>query len=584
MARIWMSGFELNSNTSGMEVTAAAGTPTIQNTTVRSGVFACQIESLSSGTAKGMRLNFAAAAGNGPYYFLTYFRYATAPSADNQIIQLNDTNAFTTPVVMIKLNSSGALELWDEDGQIGSDSSALAENTWYRVEILFDRTPAAGSQIVRAYLDGTEFAGLATRNLSGGILTYNWGGNLVLEAQTQGNWFFDDMAVNDSTGSAQTGLVGEEEMILLSPDGAGSAANWTRGGADSGANWSQVEEVPPTDATDYVLSNTAGTIDYYTLAATPAAMDTDDVINCISVGVRFAVDSATGGDPDFRVNLKDSAANTDNGSAIDANSTSWRTNHNGGVLINYTLVSYTRAGGAGAWTKSELDSAQVGIEETITDTHNALVSGVWVYVGHKPAGAASYTETGFSTFGKVADGADQSAWVDAGAAVWGEVGAGVDQSTWIDAISSTWGEVSSSADQMSWTDTGASVWGMVADGTETYTPSGGGASYVETGFSVWAMESAGADVLAGIDAGAAVVGQVTTGSDTGGGVDAGAGLLVWIVAGVDLWTMLDTGVTIWGMESSGDYPAVLQTVVPAHRGTIALEQAGVVSGLGRKVK
>lgn len=396
-----MGGFELNNNTSGMECTAVNSTPTIQSTTVRSGVYALQITSLASGTAKGMRQNFLTTAGNGPYYFLIYFRYATAPSGDNQIIQLNNTNDLLTPIVMIKFNSAGALELWDEDGQIGSDSSALTANTWYRVEILFDRTAAAGSQVVRAYLDGTEFAGSATRDLSAGILTYNYGGNLLLETQTTGNWYFDDWAINDNTGSNQNGLIGEEEMILLSPDGAGSSTQWTRGGTDSGANWSQVEEIPPTDATDYVQSNTSGQIDYYTLSATPSALGSTDIIKCVAVGVRFAVDNATGADPDIRVNLKDNAGNTDNGTDIDVNSTSYRTNHNGGVLINYSLVSYTRAGGAGAWTKSELDSAQVGIEERVTDTHFARVAAVWVYVGHKPGAILQSVDGGITPSGAI---------------------------------------------------------------------------------------------------------------------------------------------------------------------------------------
>ena len=370
-----------------MEVTAAGGTPAVQATTVRSGGHALQITSLVSGTAKGMRDNFTAAAGNGPYYFLAYFRYATAPSGDNQIIQLNDTSAFTTPIAYIILNLSGALELWSEDGQVGSDSSALSVNTWYRVEMLFDRTPAAGSHIVRAYIDGTEFAGSAALDLSAGILTYNFGGNLVLEAQTTGNWYFDDMGINDSTGSNQNGLAGEEELIILRPNGAGSSTQWARGGTESGANWSQVEEKPPNDVTDYVSSNTVTQIDWYTADDTPAALESNDTIKFVAVGGRFAVDNATGADPDFRLILKDGAGNQDNGVTIDVNSTSFRTNVNDGVLINYPLVSYTRAGGAGAWDKTALDAISIGIEEMASDTHFVQVTAIWAYVAHKPAAA-----------------------------------------------------------------------------------------------------------------------------------------------------------------------------------------------------
>lgn len=388
MARLWSCGFELNSLTNNVEVGTVMGAPTISTTTVRSGTYAMRISSLSSGVAMGFRLNFATAAGNGPYFFRVYLRIATLPSAEMTIIQLNDTDATTTPVVRITLDNSGLLALFDEDGQIGSDSSALSTNTWYRIEIEVDRTPAAGSQVVRARIDGTEFAGSATRDLSAGFLTYNVGGNLNSEAQTVGDWFYDDLAVNDNTGSFQTTYPGEGEIIHLRPNAAGDNNAWTRGGTDSGANWSQTSEVTPNDATDYVESNTSGQIDDYNLDATPAALESTDTINVVQVGCRAAVSDATGADPDFVLRIKDSSGGTvEESTSLDVNSVTWASPvplpNTPARLSKLTLYDLPGASTT-AWTKATLDTAQIGIRESVADAHFARVSTIWLLVDHKP--------------------------------------------------------------------------------------------------------------------------------------------------------------------------------------------------------
>ncbi len=393
MARLWLSGFELNSAAAGMEVTAVGGVPVVQTTTFRSGARALECSGMSSGTAKGCRVNFAATTQVGPFFFRCYFRYSTAPSAANTIIQVNDTNAFTTQLASIELNNNGTLQLRDEDGTIGSPSAALSANTWYRIEFKASTAGGAGAHLLEAKLDGTVFATASNRSLSANLITFHFGANLNAEAQTTGAWYFDDIAINDGTGSFQNDYPGEGEIIILRPTGD-SSVQWSRGGADSGANWSQLEELPPNDATDYVQSNTLDQIDLYTLGDTPAAMDTGDTINCVMPGVRFAVDNATGSDPDITIGLSVSG-NADECSAIDVNSVSYFSNHNAGVMINYPALAnnsnYEVPGTNTAWTKSDLDSALYRLREAATDTHFARVSAVWVYVDHKP-GANQYTQ------------------------------------------------------------------------------------------------------------------------------------------------------------------------------------------------
>jgi hypothetical protein len=90
---------------------------------------------------------------------------------------------------------------------------------------------------------------------------------------------FDDIAINDTNGSINNGQIYDGRVVLLLPNGAGSTTGQTRGGTDSGANWSQVDELPPS-LTDYVYSATAGTRDTYTLENLPAGTW---AVNCCQV-------------------------------------------------------------------------------------------------------------------------------------------------------------------------------------------------------------------------------------------------------------------------------------------------------------
>jgi len=92
---------------------------------------------------------------------------------------------------------------------------------------------------------------------------------------------FDDLAVNDTLGTINNAQIGDGRVALLVPNGPGSNTNMTRGGTDSGANWSQVDEVPMS-MTDYVQSATPGARDTYALQNIPAYV-TGWAINAVEI-------------------------------------------------------------------------------------------------------------------------------------------------------------------------------------------------------------------------------------------------------------------------------------------------------------
>lgn len=384
MARLFTSGFELNSLTAGMEWDAAVGV-TISSTTVRSGGFAGRVSSLISGTNQRFRCQFKAAGNNGPFYFRFYFRAATFPSAENRIFALSSSATTGTGVAaLITVDNSGALRLYDNIGSIGSASSALSTGTWYRIEVLFDRTASAGSQVLRALIDGVQFAGATNRTLGNSILDAYYGGNLNSEAQTTGDWFFDDIAINDSAGSNQNGFPGSGKVIHLKPNAAGDANSFAvqvGGTAGSANNYTRVNEVPPDDATSYNGSAVLAQEDLFNV--TDSGIGAQDIVNMVAVGVRFADLVGADATAAFKVEIiKTSGGTKIQSSALVPNSTTWKSNAAATPLI-FPIITYADPDGD-SWEKTTLDSMQIGYALTAINVQTIAISNVYAIIDYTP--------------------------------------------------------------------------------------------------------------------------------------------------------------------------------------------------------
>lgn len=379
MARLWSSGFELNSTSSDVEWNSSNGSPSIQTSVVRSGTYALQINSLSSGTAKRMRYYISSSVSNGPFFFRQYVRFATFPSAENTFTQVSsDLGGLRAKITV---DNGGLLRLYDEDGQIGSESSALSVDTWYRIEYQFIRLGNGADATVKATIDGIEFAGATNRQIGTGLGIYDVGGNLQSEAQTTGNWYIDDIAINNNTGSVQNSYPGAGSILLLRPNAAGDSNQI--GGAVS-TNYQNVDDVTPDDVTttNNTVSNSAGDIDDYNIEDTPVAIGSGDTINCVQVGVRFAGGAASSNDS-IVARIKASASGTvEESGNITPSSSSYKTNASGDPR-NYNLTLYDLPGASTtAWTKTDLDNAQIGFKKSVDSTNGVLVTAIWLVVDY----------------------------------------------------------------------------------------------------------------------------------------------------------------------------------------------------------
>lgn len=385
MARLFSSGFELNSLTAAMEWDAAVGV-TISSTTVRSGVYSGRVSSLVSGTNQRFRNQFKASQNSGPFYIRFYLNVATLPSAENRIFALsNSTTNGTGVAAYITLDNTGALRLYDSSGVIGSPSPVLSTATWYRIEMLFDATPANGSKIVRARINGTEFAASTTETIANGINNMYLGGNLNSEAQTTGDWFFDDIALNDTTGSFQTTYPGRGKIIHLKPNAAGDSNTFAvqvGGTAGAANNFTRVNEVPPDDATTYNGSAVLSQEDLFNIA--DSGLLQTDIVRLVSIGGRFADLVSADATTAFKLEVIKTSGGTKLQSAtIVPNSTTWKTNATA-TPWTYPITAYQDPDNIN-WNQSTLDSMQIGYALTAANVQTIAVSNVWALVEYTNA-------------------------------------------------------------------------------------------------------------------------------------------------------------------------------------------------------
>lgn len=403
MARAFTSGFEIANNTAGHEWANAGVSSAARSTTSpRSGLACGLVSSLVSATPAGWGVSFIATADGGPYYARFYLAVDTAPSADNCIAAfITGANVTSTTVndAQIRLTSSRTLRLFAANSAVGSASAALTVGQYYMVELEVDNTPGAGSKIVRAYLDGTQFAGTTTSSdVGGNISGIALGGNLIAEAQTTGAWRFDDAAVNNSSGGSQNGRVPAGKVIILRPNAAGDSNQWldTAAAAGSTNNYTLVDETSPNDATDLVQSATLNNTDLYNMEA--SGIGASDTVNAISVYLRRRNDTADAATAVATVVRKTSGGTDAVGTAVVPNTTTWRTGGTtSSTVLTPSYVAYVDPDGA-AWTQSTLDSMQVGCRITTGGTNRVQVSAVWVYVDYTPSSTintsiATATET-----------------------------------------------------------------------------------------------------------------------------------------------------------------------------------------------
>lgn len=384
MALVYAFGGELNWNASSGEVGGVQGAgATITTNNPRSGSYAIRATSFGSGAATGYVMQPPAAAISTPIFFQFGFWATTLPTAENLVMAFSSSGTVGAGVVAgISIDNTGVFKLKNSTTTIGSASPAITVNAWNVVEIYINGSGGAAASILTAKLNGTQFASAANLTLASTYLTFQIGGNLALEAQTQGDWQFDDCLWYDNTGPACNSWPDGARIVHLQPDSAGdnnTFATAVGGTAGAANNFTRVDEVTPNDATDYNASNTLNQVDDYSLSAPPAEINANAQIIAVVPGFRTAGSAATlTANYVVRVKAASGGAVTESAATV-SNNVNWRTYQSASPHIPL-VVSYVKPSSSVPWNKTDLNSAQVGVRVSTGNTNNVQMSTMWLQV------------------------------------------------------------------------------------------------------------------------------------------------------------------------------------------------------------
>lgn len=356
MARLYNTGFEFNTNTSGMEWTTSSGGFVVQSTIKRSGGYAGRANPTAS--TRFMQHRFQADAINTTYHRF-YLRIATAPASTIELWSYQDA---TTKAFSLNITNGRVLEMVNpiSSATVLASSSALAIDTWYRVEMkIVDH--ATTSAEFELKIDGvvvssqTGLTGLA----GGGI--FNLG---AVTGATSPDLYFDDLGINDTTGSNETGYLGEGKLVLALPTGAGDNAATT-------GIYSYINEIPPTDtatsgSTMIELDTTTSIGDYAMTDSSTLGIASTDVIKLTQVMARIREEAA--GASNYTLRIKSASGATVSASAsVDAGNATARTNPNSTTAFTNLRVNYIDPTTGVAWTPTgtnSIDNMQAGVATT----------------------------------------------------------------------------------------------------------------------------------------------------------------------------------------------------------------------------
>lgn len=376
MARLLSCGFELQSVAANVEITTngLGGTDGIDTSTFRSGLASLRITLAAS--FSWVNYQWKGTANSGEAFVRVCMNFSSLPGAGTvELFTLSD-NVAVNQALYVRYNATGTLlQLIDNAGAVIGSSPAVTTGTWYVVEVRAIGGVGTGTAVAR--LNGVQFASSTTATVADFNSVYLG----VAFAASTITYFFDDIAINDTTGTVQNSFPGLGKIIHLQPNAAGDNNAWTvqvGGTAGAANNFSRVKEITPNDVIDYNGEVLSGNTDDYNLLDTPSAIAASDTIVLVQVGVRYRAVVAAA-EAAFQLRIKKASGGTVTSStAITPNATAFKTNANAVPRI-YPLTLYVDPD-ASNWTKATLDTTQIGYNISTTNTNAANISTVWLLI------------------------------------------------------------------------------------------------------------------------------------------------------------------------------------------------------------
>lgn len=386
MARIFTCGWENggNSEAAGVDAPGTNASFGVSTAVVRSGTYALKRTGANAGSHAAL---YRSAVTNERTFHRFYLYIGTAPSGTEIIYRFQSGGNFRGGIAV---KSDRSITLLNQSSvEIGTASAALNLATWYRIEIdiTADATPLMTATV---RVDGTDFtSGTTWTPTTAGLNTVSFAGSGTLT----GVYYIDDHAINDTSGTVENSWPGAGSVVYLRATGDGDANTGgpTRGGTDSGALWSQVDEVLINAATDYVVLP-ANPSDFWINVQNGSVfgIGASDTIKLVEVHGQVA--GASSSASNWFPQIKKAASGTiASASAVAMAVSTFFVNDDTVGSMQCRLVRHSDPDGT-SWTPSTIDSMQISARTT-DGNPDTWVSALWAIVEYIPAEVAKQRQT-----------------------------------------------------------------------------------------------------------------------------------------------------------------------------------------------
>lgn len=335
MARVFQTGGE----TGSPEVFDQTHTGVVSTTVTRG---AWSSYSLDDGATAGFQASLDSAASE-IYGGFGLYLTNVGPASARRIAAWSSPNA--TQQVSLDVSPAGKLQAFRGDGSqfgggtsLGTGTATLVTSRWYYIE--YHITVNAATGVFQVKIDNTTDIDLSAQN------TKNDGASSTIDRIYLGSdgfafqKYFDDIYVNDTTGTQNTGYSGDIRISAYIPNAAGDVTGFT---PTAGANYTNVDERPPNDATDIVAGTGTTLYDLYNIP------NTSSVATVQAVTLWLRAQKSDAGTKSVAPMIKSGA--TENQGSDQTLSTTWAY-----YRKNYNVDPTDSA----AWTALKVDSLQIG--------------------------------------------------------------------------------------------------------------------------------------------------------------------------------------------------------------------------------
>ena len=266
----------------GMAITVSSSSPT-----PRAGSYCLKIGPTAGSWADTYKTLALPAAKTEVWIRFAIYFHGIPTTAAPIFATLNDATA--SAQVNLSYNASdGLLRAYRGSGTsvlLATASTAFPQDSWHVIDWR-EQILTASTGALEVWLDGNRvinFSGDVASTTTLNVQTLMLGTTVTIGGTVTGAYIaYDDIAINDVAGTINNGRPGDGRVLLLTPSGAGSSTQLARGGTDTGANYSQVNELPPS-ITQYVGSATVAQRDLYAMSDIGIAVQSINVVEAVAL-------------------------------------------------------------------------------------------------------------------------------------------------------------------------------------------------------------------------------------------------------------------------------------------------------------